>query len=720
DENTNNDLDLILSNTTNISYESDKNDSVEQIFLYNFDQGIRNIYVRGDEVTESQDYYLSSNQELSEDLLPPRLVLSNPENRIYNSKDNIPLNFTVDDNHTLWYTLNGSDKNVVTGNTTFNVNTDGSYLLTLYANDSYGNLNSTTVNFSVDSTPPSMEIISPVGTGSDNSIWFNISTNESSNTALYSLDNGVNSTLTSVNGSYFYNLMTVSEGNHNVTFYVNDSAGLMSSNTSHFNVSIDPLIDNFIIEKPLVYQNETLNLSVNITEENFDSVLLNLSSPTKLTSTFENITPNQYPNTTEWNLEFNQTDSIGIYNFTIFANDTMGNSVNYSDSFKASQKIWIELNNSYSEDLSWEIYYTGSEKMRNSFRNSSINLTLPLGIWDLNIEDNMSLNLFSVNISDNIEEDIEWEDNTSLQNITNNSFIFHKISSFVFNFSFDEANITIPFNSSIIENNLDILRCNFWNSTFEDCDSSWESILKNSTARSNFVEINTNRLSAFSIVEYCDPGCSWGECDDGTQTGNCVYMNCTSYQSSRSCEEEDVFTSGGGSTSSPVLNPSPECISNNNCSSHQICLEGSCINVSCECGYIRNHSCIRYECCSADDCESNQTCDNHTCIVMKENITLEKDLMNKMDRLKRKILEMDTDKQNTTNLILDLERAKKSLESSNYSTAEKIINTVESELNTNIHKKEKIESAGRNNNFVFIGLLIVVLIVGLVVIFKYA
>ncbi|MFB6088364.1 MAG: S8 family serine peptidase, partial [Candidatus Aenigmatarchaeota archaeon] len=721
---TDNDLNLILTDSSNISYDTGKNDSVEQIFLYNTAPGIKNFYVDGSDVDGSQEYYLASSHQISNDLIPPSLVLDKPEDKFYTRKDNLPLNFTTDSsNQTIWYTLNGTDETVLTGNKTFNVTNDGFYSFILNVNDSYGNVNSASVNFSVDSTPPSVYIQSPFQTKNNNSIWFNVSSSEPVNTSLYSLDNDQNSTLTPLNDTYFYFKETVPEGEHNVTFYVNDSASLHGTNSSQFNVSIHPVIDGVSADGPLVYVNETLNISANITEENFDSVWLNMTQPIQVTKDFINSTQNQYPNSSKWYSEFNQTSSVGTYNFTIFVNDTLSNSVNYSGSFEVSEKVRVELNNSFGENLTWKIYYLGSNNIRESVRNSSINLTIPGGIWDFNIEDNVSVTLFGMNISSDMEEEIGWRENNSLENITNNSFIFHKVSSFFFNMSFERGSIEIPFNTSVIDNKTDILRCGDWNFSLSDCDSGWKSVIQNSTVGSNSVGINTTNLSAFSIVEYCDPGCSWSDCIDGTQTGDCIYRNCTTYQSSRSCGEEDDSPSSGSSSGS-ISFPSPECISDVNCSSYQTCSEGSCVNVTCECGYIKNHSCVHYECCSDDDCYENKTCENHTCIEEEGNMTFREDLRDRVDQAEKKILEANIDEYNTTELVLKIEDAKSKLESGDYVGVENILDSLdmkfESNESTDVKKESKRESFDKFDNFLPGAVFLVVLIVGLVVIFKYA
>lgn len=59
-----------------------------------------------------------------------------------------------------------------------------------------------------------------------------------------------------------------------------------------------------------------------------------------------------------------------------------------------------------------------------------------------------------------------------------------------------------------------------------------------------------------------------------------------------------------------------ECEKDDQCAWNEKCSMGFCIPVVCECGEIRNHSCIPYECCVHEDCETGYVCIEHAC---KEN-----------------------------------------------------------------------------------------------------
>ena len=69
-----------------------------------------------------------------------------------------------------------------------------------------------------------------------------------------------------------------------------------------------------------------------------------------------------------------------------------------------------------------------------------------------------------------------------------------------------------------------------------------------------------------------------------------------------------------------------ECYNNNDCEINELCVNNTCNEINCECGYISNHECVNYECCEDAQCNENQYCsDLHKCedydIIIKTNYT---------------------------------------------------------------------------------------------------
>jgi hypothetical protein len=86
---------------------------------------------------------------------PPEMTFESPLNQTYNDSS-IPLSFTVNKNVTMAsYSLDGQQNITITGNNSILNVPNGFHNLTIYANDTFGNVGSQTIYFMVDK-PPSL------------------------------------------------------------------------------------------------------------------------------------------------------------------------------------------------------------------------------------------------------------------------------------------------------------------------------------------------------------------------------------------------------------------------------------------------------------------------------------------------------------------------------------------------------------------------------------
>lgn len=172
--------------------------------------------------------------------LPPRLSVVSPENRAYNVSS-IPVVFTAN-KLISWsgYSLDSWANVTIGEHATLTGLSDGNHSIAVYANDTFGNMgSSSTVYFSVDTVRPTVSVLSPeskvYGT---NEIQLNFTTDEPVSWLAYSLD-GEDNVTTSRN----ITLAGLTDGSHNLTVYATDMVGNTGvSETVHFSIEPFPII----------------------------------------------------------------------------------------------------------------------------------------------------------------------------------------------------------------------------------------------------------------------------------------------------------------------------------------------------------------------------------------------------------------------------------------------------------------------------------------------
>ena len=179
----------------------------------------------------------------------PRIKLYSPKGNNYGKgHSTIDLNFTYNEGNvdTCWYNYNGSNTTISCfSNTSFIPLENQQSTLTLYSNDSIGNINSTSVTFLVDTTPPTLSSANPTSvsvlyTGKDQNHVFRINANDSLagiDTVLLEF-NGVNYTASLESGTtYMKNFTGLDVGSYTFRWYandsINDSSGNVASSTQY-------------------------------------------------------------------------------------------------------------------------------------------------------------------------------------------------------------------------------------------------------------------------------------------------------------------------------------------------------------------------------------------------------------------------------------------------------------------------------------------------------
>ena len=92
-----------------------------------------------------------------EDTIPPNVTITSPENTSYNSTSiSLKYSLSTDLISSTFYNINATANITLSGNTTLSNLEDGQYNLTIYSNDTFGNINSSIVWFIVDTTLPNV------------------------------------------------------------------------------------------------------------------------------------------------------------------------------------------------------------------------------------------------------------------------------------------------------------------------------------------------------------------------------------------------------------------------------------------------------------------------------------------------------------------------------------------------------------------------------------
>jgi hypothetical protein len=322
----------------------------------------------------------SANVNFTIDTTNVSLSISNPSNNSYSTLTTLNVNFTASDTNldSCWYSNDSMLSNTTLSscaNITGVTWSEGDHNVTIWANDSAGNLNFVDVTFVVDSINPTISISSPSNntnqTDAGLDVLFSVSdTNLAS--CWYGNDSlSVNNTLAScVN----ITSVTWSQGSHDVVVWVNDSSGnLNSTSVTFFIDSINPSISISSPSNNSQGTNNSLHVNYSVSDTNLDSCWYSNDSMLSNTSLSgcSNIT------TVVW--------SDGEHNVSIFVNDSSGNENSSSVTFNVDSNnplisIDSPTNNSYSSDTGLNVTFSVSDSNLEScwYANDSMSVNTTL------------------------------------------------------------------------------------------------------------------------------------------------------------------------------------------------------------------------------------------------------------------------------------------------------------------------------------------------------
>jgi hypothetical protein len=309
-----------LNGGSNISLPACANTSIAGLSL-----GLNNVTVY---VNDSVGNIASATTLFTRDIQAPSLTVQSPTDSVEYQQVNVDVNYTVADNgivDTCYYILNAGAPTTLPAcaNITLNGLANQNYNLSIFVNDTAGNLNFTLVQFEVNFTELATTPIYPLDGNvvTTTSFFVNASTNLQATTCDYVLDGGIPTSMSSSNNlSWSASVGPLSQGPHNVSFSCDD--GLNTSTTFLQNFTVDSLgpVITFVAPTPDNNTARDANWTfVNVTlDESASSAVLEW---TNATGSFNF---SMAGSGTNW--FYNRTDQAdNTYTYRVFATDIYGN-----------------------------------------------------------------------------------------------------------------------------------------------------------------------------------------------------------------------------------------------------------------------------------------------------------------------------------------------------------------------------------------------------------
>jgi hypothetical protein len=167
------------------------------------------------------------------DTSAPEVSIISPENTIY-ATTAVPLDYTVSsDAEACWYTFNGGLAIPLSScsNITLATIPEGTHTVTVYANDSVGNVGSDSVVFTIDTSGPDVTIVSPEHTTASVPLDYTVSSDAEA--CWYTFNGGLPVSLPLCAN---VTLASIADGTHTVAVHANDSVGNVGSDSLTFTI----------------------------------------------------------------------------------------------------------------------------------------------------------------------------------------------------------------------------------------------------------------------------------------------------------------------------------------------------------------------------------------------------------------------------------------------------------------------------------------------------
>ena len=273
------------------------------------------------------------------DTTDPVVSITSPSANNTNSSDSgldVFYNVVEDNSDSCWYSNDSMTVNNTLASCTDILTvtwSDGEHTVVIWSNDTTGNIGSADITFTIDTSNPIVTILSPSNNSysSDTSLAVSYSVSESTDSCWYSNDSmSDNTTLASCAN---ITDVTWSEGEHNVTIWVNDSVGNSGSNVVTFNIdSAYPTWSNNLTTLTTTSTSgNNLYFNVTLGDINPEQYIFSWYNSTS----WANDSATTYTNGEEIQITKTNPTSSGEINWTFYFNDSAGNE-NQTDVWSAT------------------------------------------------------------------------------------------------------------------------------------------------------------------------------------------------------------------------------------------------------------------------------------------------------------------------------------------------------------------------------------------------
>jgi len=253
------------------------------------------------------------------DTTQPTVTIYSPQNTTY-ATTSIDLNYTVQDANldSCWYSLNGGSNIILASCSNITITaSEGLNNVIVYANDSAGNTGSAQEYFTVDTTPPTITILSPQNTTyNTTTLWLNFTYTEANLDTCWYQYNGTNTSLPSCSNQTF---TALNNQQSTLILWMNDTAG--NINHASITFTVDTIQPSVTLISPSNASTWTSSSTVTFTYNVTDA-----SSITSCTLLINGITDQTDTSITkDTSQTFTKSLSNGNYNWSVRCRDAGGN-----------------------------------------------------------------------------------------------------------------------------------------------------------------------------------------------------------------------------------------------------------------------------------------------------------------------------------------------------------------------------------------------------------